>query len=288
MTDLDLHVGVLGATGLVGRCVLAESRRTGWSVTAFSRQSTRLSEVGVSWQLLSRSEEPTERISYWICAAPIWVLPDYFQMLESCGVRKVVAVSSTSRFTKDQSSDLEEQSLAKRLTDAEYQVKSWAERRSVEWVFLRPTLIYGLGRDKNISEIVWFISRFGFFPLFGNARGLRQPIHAEDVAAACIAALHRSDAANRAFNISGGETLTYRNMVTRVFDALGRRPRALNVPLWMFSLAVALFRLIPRYRHWSAAMAERMNRDLVFDHVDATRALGFKPRGFVLTPRDLP
>ena len=167
-------------------------------------------------------------------------------------------------------------------------VHAWAEQSGIEWVVLRPTLIYGLGRDKNISEIARVICRFGFFPLLGRAQGLRQPIHAEDVAAACVAALQAPNAANRAYNISGGETLAYRDMVARVFAALGRQVRLVTVPLWAFRLAVAMLRRLPRYRHWSAAMAERMNRDLVFDHADAARDLGFKPRGFVLTAKDVP
>jgi uncharacterized protein YbjT (DUF2867 family) len=77
-------------------------------------------------------------------------------------------------------------------------------------------------------------------------------------------------------------------MVARVFAALGRPARLVTVPLWAFRLAVAMLRCLPRYRHWSAAMAERMNRDLVFDHTDAARDLGFKPRGFALTAEDVP
>ena len=61
---------------------------------------------------------------------PIWVLPEHFLVLEASGARRVV---------------------------------TWAKSRGIEWVILRPTLIYGLGRDKNISEIARFIRRFSFF-----------------------------------------------------------------------------------------------------------------------------
>lgn len=288
MANLSQHVGMLGATSLVGHFLMAEPSLAGWQVTAFSRQPTPQPTAGVSWLRLGHTGPLGERIPYWICAAPIWALPEHFVLLESCGVRKVVAMSSTSRFTKDQSADLQEQEVATRLAEAEDLVQSWAEQLGVEWVILRPTLIYGRGQDKNIAEMVRLIRRFGFFPLLGKAQGLRQPIHAEDVAAACVAALQASVATNRAFNIAGGETLTYRDMVGRVFDALGQQQRWLAVPLWSFRLAVALVRLFPRYRHWSAAMAERMNRDLVFDHADATRVFGFKPRVFALTKGDLP
>lgn len=288
----DLRVGVLGASSLVGRCVLPLLIAAGWRVVAFSRQPVQSTD-GTEWRVLPPSPlAPLPRgervVDYWICVAPIWVLPDYFSLIEASGARRVVALSSTSRFTKVGSGDTAESAIAAKLIESEARVQAWAEDHGIEWVILRPTLIYGHGRDKNISEMARFIRRFGFFPLLGRAQGLRQPIHAEDVAAACVAALQASAAANRAYNISGGETLSYRDMVARVFVALGRPARFLTVPLWAFRVAVAMLRRLPRYRHWSAAMAERMNRDLVFDHTDAARDLGFRPRGFALTAGDFP
>jgi len=288
----ELRVGVLGASSLVGRCVLPLLRAAGWQVVAFSRQPV-ASRDGVEWRLLSPFP-PTplpqgERgVGHWICVAPIWVLPDYFPLIKASGARRVVALSSTSRFTKVGSGDTAENAIAAKLIESEARLQAWAESRGIEWVVLRPTLIYGQGRDKNISEMARFIRLFGFFPLLGSAQGLRQPIHAEDVAAACAAALQAPKAANRAYNLSGGETLTYREMVTRVFTALGRPRRMVTVPLWAFSLAMAMMRRLPRYRHWSAAMAERMNQDLVFDHAEAARDLDFKPRAFALTEEDVP
>jgi len=292
----ELRVGVLGASSLVGRCALPLLRAAGRQVVAFSRQSV-ASRDGVEWRVLypsppaphlPNSPRGERGVGDWLCVAPIWVLPDYFPLIEASGARRVVALSSTSRFTKVGSGDTAENAIAAKLIDAEARVQAWAEGQSIEWVVLRPTLIYGQGRDKNISEMARFIRRFGFFPLLGSAQGRRQPIHAEDVAWACVAALQAPDAANRAYNISGGETLAYREMVARVFSALGRPARLVTVPLWAFRVAVAMLRRLPRYRHWSAAMAERMNRDLIFDYAEAARDFGFKPRGFALTAEDVP
>ena len=282
---VELCVGVLGASSLVGECLLPMLSKAGWRVVAFSRRAAE-SGLGVEWRQLPFTEVAAE-ISHWICVAPIWVLPDYFALIEAAGARRVVVLSSTSRFTKVGSGDTAEQATAAKLIDGETRLQAWAESRGIELVILRPTLIYGIGRDKNISEIARFIRRFGFFPVLGEAKGLRQPIHAEDVAGACLAALQGSDVRSRSYNISGGETLTYREMVARIFTALGRRPRLLTVPRWVFRLAVTMLRCLPRYRQWSAAMAERMNRDLVFDHADAVRDLGFKPRTFSISPEDI-
>ncbi|HQT31334.1 MAG: epimerase [Hydrogenophilales bacterium 17-64-65] len=276
---------------MVGEGVVPLLVHDGRHVYAFSRKTAdRKTEADVTWRqldVLSPTQPATPRIKDWLCVAPVWVLPQYFSMFERYGARRVVALSSTSRFTKTDSSDPAENAVASRLAEGEARLRTWAESKGVEWVILRPTLIYGRGRDKNIAEIARFVGRFGFFPLLGKAMGLRQPIHAEDVAAACVAALNAPAAANRAYNISGGETLPYREMVRRVFAAMQRRPRLVTIPLGVFRMAVACLRVFPRYRHWSAAMAERMNRDLVFEHADAARDLGFSPRPFRLAPEDV-
>lgn len=297
-TTVQNRVAVLGATSVVGLCLVQTMAQTGWQVTAYSRRAPKQFINGVTWQRLPSTQYPSAQppapqinagvTPNWICVAPIWSLPDYFDLLDTQGAVRVVALSSTSRFTKDDSSDPQERAIALRLAQAEESVQEWAQSREVEWVILRPTLVYGLGQDKNIAEIAHFIFRFGFFPLFDQANGLRQPIHVTDVVGACISALQAPCVANRALNISGGETLSYRDMVLRVFIALGRRPRLLTVPLWVFSLALTLLHFLPRYRHWSVSMAKRMNVDLVFDHAAAARDLNFKPRKFLLTTNDLP
>lgn len=285
-------IGLLGASSLVGECVMPLLIHAGGHTFAFSRKPPDWKrEGGVTWlqlpgPFLGHSKDL--RIKTWLCVAPIWILPQYFPMIEAYGASRVVALSSTSLFVKDDSSDPGEQDIARHLAEGEHALRAWAENRGVEWVILRPTLIYGLGRDKNIVEIARFVRRCGCFPLMGRAMGLRQPIHVNDVAGACIAALNAPMAARRAYNISGGEALPYREMVCRVFAALGKRPRLVRVPLWIFRVGVAVLHLLPRYRHWTVEMVERMNRDLVFDHADAARDLCFSPRPFQLLPEDLP
>jgi nucleoside-diphosphate-sugar epimerase len=289
------RIGILGAKSLVGKFLIPLLVRDGRQVKAFSREAVAQKEEGIEWQQLDESffsantsADTIGIIELWICVAPIWVLPDYFRLLRGLGARRVVALSSTSRFTKDDSSDHGERVTAQNLAEGELRLQAWASANDVEWVILRPTMIYGRGSDKNICEIARFICRFGFFPLFGSAKGLRQPVHAIDIAGACYAALERPEAANKAYFLAGGETLSYNDMVCRIFAALGLRPRLLHLPLWIFTVAMTLLRLLPDYRHWTKEMAARMNRDLVFDNADAKRHLNFSPRKFELIAEDLP
>lgn len=285
----DRHVGVLGARSLVGECLLPILLEAGWKVTALSRQSMVSTHPGLEWRQWPANGMNVDcPIEHWISLLPIWILPEFFSLLERYGARRVVALSSTSRFVKVESSEAWEREQAALLAGGEQGLQEWAEPAGKQWVVFRPTLVYGLGRDKNIAEIARFIQRFGFFPLFAGGRGLRQPIHASDVAKVCAAAVGNVAAANRAYDISGADTLTYRDMVVEVFRGLGRRPRLVPVPLWSARVALSLVRLHPRYRHWSIAMLERMGQDLVFDHKDAAHEFGFLPAAFVVRSADLP
>lgn len=283
------HLGVLGARSLIGECLLPLMLEAGWKVTALSRHSMVSNHPGLVWRKWPADGMDVDRpIGHWISLLPIWILPEFFPLLERYGAQRVVALSSTSRFVKVESSEAWEREQASLLVFGEQYLQDWAESAGKHWLVFRPTLVYGLGRDKNISEMARFILRFGFFPLFLDGRGLRQPIHSSDVAKVCAAAVDNVLVSNRSFDISGADTLTYRDMVAEVFRVLGRRPILVTVPFWSAKLALSLIQLHPRYRHWSAAMLERMGQDLVFDYSPAARYFAFQPKRFVLKPEDLP
>jgi uncharacterized protein YbjT (DUF2867 family) len=134
--------------------------------------------------------------------------------------------------------------------------------------------------DRNVTLIARLIRHFGVFPLLGKGSGLRQPVHADDLAAACVAVLDNPASFDRAYDLSGGETLSYRQMVERIFAALGRPPRFLPVPMAAFQMAMSAIARLPRFRDFNAEMARRMNEDLVFDASAARRDFGYAPRPF--------
>lgn len=289
----NARIGLLGATSLVGERLIPLLVENEWQVSAYSRKKMKGNDGPVEWRQITLlpanlSSKGEETIPYWICLAPIWVLPDYFDLLKACGCKRIVVLSSTSRFTKTDSNDSKEREAAVRLAASEQVLQTWAEAHQVEWIVFRPTLIYGYGKDKNITEIARFIGRFGFFPLLGAATGLRQPVHADDIASACLTALSTPEMTNRSYNLSGGEKLAYKEMVERIFLSLNSRPRLISIPLPAFRLAIACLRVLPRFRNWSASMAERMNQDMIFDHSEARRDFNFSPRPFCLSKKDLP
>ncbi|HHO48448.1 MAG TPA: NAD-dependent epimerase/dehydratase family protein [Desulfobacteraceae bacterium] len=271
----EQRTGVIGASSFAGERLLPLLEHEGHAAVPFSRKGG-----GGTFSLAAGPTEVAGSIPNWIYVAPIWTVSHHFPLLEHFGCRRLVALSSTSRFTKRESSSAADRALASRLREGEEEVAEWARRERRTVVILQPTMIYGLGKDKNVAVIARFIKRFGFFPLFGGGSGLRQPVHVDDVASACLAALNIPEGEVRTYVLSGGEVLSYRTMVERIFTALGRKPRIIHCPLPLFALAVSLARLFPSGRELTTEMAVRMNRDQQFDHSAAAADLEFQPRPF--------
>jgi len=274
----SFDLGVLGASSPVGDCLLETLASHPCRVCAFSRrvECDKAGSVAPIWQAPGMV---SLQIPSWICLAPIWVLPDYFDWLLACGVRRIVVLSSTSRFAKHDSPDVAERCIAERLAQAEERVELWARLHRIEWLILRPTLIYGSGRDRNVAFMMRFVKRWRVFPLAGAGSGLRQPVHVRDVARACMQALNSSLDA-KTYNLSGAECLSFRDMVERCSAAVGVRPWLPSIPLGILHTLLWVLALLRPQAGWSPGMADRMNRDQDFDHSSATRDFGFCPQPF--------
>jgi nucleoside-diphosphate-sugar epimerase len=107
---------------------------------------------------------------------------------------------------------------------------------------------------------------------------LRQPVHADDLAEAALDAAASPEAYNRAFDLAGGEILTYRKMAERVFEGLGRKPRIVLTPEWLWRLAFVLVH--PLLPGATAQMGARMSDDLTFNNGPAKRSFNWNPRAF--------
>jgi nucleoside-diphosphate-sugar epimerase len=271
---------VFGGSGQVGAAVLARLLQAGWTVDAPSR-APRSPLPGVRWLEGSFGEMPGVARGYdaVLSCGPL----DHFArwMVEAdVATPRVVAFGSTSLAVKRGSADAAERGLAARLADAEDAVFAAARARSARAVVLRPTLVYGAGRDRTLSRIAAIARRYHLFALPAGATGLRQPVHVDDLAATAVAALDAEDAGGRGYDLPGGETLAYRDMVARVLAALEPPARLVEVPAPLFAALAATLRATGRLQGFGAEAQARLREDLVFDMAPAAAELGHAPRPF--------
>lgn len=274
---------VLGASSLVGPFLverLTDAGRTGICTGRRSESGETRLTPAFTWRRLDVTDpadwavEPGTAV---LSLLPLWLLPALLPRLSCAG--QIVALGSTSVLVKSDSADPAERDLARRLGEAESEIVAFCGSAGLRWTILRPTLIHDGRRDANVTAIARVIRRFGFFPVGAPASGLRQPIHADDVAAAMLAALGNDRAAGKSINLPGSETLTYREMVRRVFVALDRPVRIVPLPVPLLAAGIGLVRRVTGVEY-SPALFARMNQDLSFDDSEAVRCLGYAARPF--------
>jgi len=275
---------VLGATSQIGVYVVRHLLSSGAAVLAVSREeSLPFSHPNLLWLKQDITRADFSLGGYLadvvICCAPQWHLSKIIPTLAACEVKRVVAIGSTSIFSKAASHNKFEKVLVAKHTRAEQEIANVAEGQNIAWTILRSTMIYGLGLDKNVSSLMHFIRRFGFAVIYPPAVGRRQPVHAEDVAVAALQAASSEAACNKSYNVSGGEILAYRDMLLRIFEVMKCPPKIIATTLFPLMLAIA--GVVLRRQYLTRDLAYRMNEDMVFFHDDAARDFGYHPRAFL-------
>jgi nucleoside-diphosphate-sugar epimerase len=190
-------------------------------------------------------------------------IPAVVQSLETAGVRRAVFVSTTAIFTT-----LPAPSKTVRLA-----AEAAVQASSLDWTILRPTMIYGTARDRNISRLLRYLRRWPVFPVCGNA--LWQPVHVEDVASAVVAALDAPATSRRAYNLGGAAPLRFTELLHTAARALGRRRLLLlPVPVGAAVLAARLSRIV------TPEQIRRLAEDKAFSITPAAQDFGYQPRTF--------
>jgi nucleoside-diphosphate-sugar epimerase len=268
-----MTVLVFGGSSQIGHFLLPRLLASGEAVLALSRQP-RPAQAGVTWLqgTLPDRMPGLPPLSAIISFGPLQGLADWLAQATLADAPRVVATSSMSAESKRDSGVPAERVLARRLRDGEAALAAACERHGCAWTVLRPTLVYGAGLDQSLTPIARRAMRLRLFPLPAG-RGLRQPVHADDIAQAVLAALECPAAAGRILPIGGGERLRSGEMFARVRRSLPRATVPLPLPAWLLRLGQ---RALPPLR----GPLSRLDSDLVADNGELQRLLGMRPRPF--------
>jgi nucleoside-diphosphate-sugar epimerase len=210
-----------------------------------------------------------------IVISPLWVgtlaqlIPDLPKP------RRVISFSSSQIYTSESRTAIE---------SAETTLRIYCNDAGISWTIFRPTMIYCPPIDRNVTAVARIIRKLGFFPLSGTGSGLRQPIHAEDLAMAAVDAIGSNAAERRLFDLPGGETLRFRTMVARIFKALHMPPIMVPIPRFALNLSARALPSLIKSTGLPDGTIERvialMDSDMVLDAAPAQAAFGYSTRPF--------
>jgi uncharacterized protein YbjT (DUF2867 family) len=121
-------------------------------------------------------------------------------------------------------------------------VESGLAQSGSPYSIVRPTWLFGGGRDVLVNNIAWILRRMPVFPVpgegpfgLGAARYRVQPVHVEDLARLCVQAA--GDDGDTVIDAAGPEQMSFAAAVALVRSAVGGFAPIVPVPSQLMALA---------------------------------------------------
>jgi len=275
-----VKVFVTGATGFTGSRTVPLLLEKGWQVHCLYRESSNrdvLLQPEIQWHLGSL-EDPQEMIyAMQGCDALVNIASLGFGHAETivhsaqkAGIERALFISTTAIFTKLNSSSKNTRLAA----------EAAIQNSDLAFTILRPTMIYGSPRDRNMVRLIRWLQRFPLIPILGKGNFLQQPVFVDDVAQAIIQCLEQPETIGKSYNIAGKKALTYNEVIDTIAAILDRKIYKLFLP---DKVAVIFLRLLEKMKipfPIKAEQVKRLNEDKDFSYEKARKDFQYQPRSF--------
>lgn len=279
-TYLPRRLLVVGGTGHTGERLCRRLARSGVEVRVLTRNpdgpvARALAEEGCvvvegdtlrRW-LLWDAMDGCEAV---VSCAHIRSAEAVVQACSRCGVERLVAMSSTRRFSRVESRTVGEVLAGEAI----------AMDSHLAWTVVRPTMIFGGKRDGNMTRVVDWIRRRSVVPVVGGGKALVQPVFVEDVVAALMECLRRSGAVRKVYTLAGPAPFPLADMVREVAAALRRDVRIVSLPVPLGLATIKVLPMVARRLGVDRAAVLRTQEDKAFDISEARTDLRFDPMPF--------
>lgn len=269
-----------GATGFLGEFVLKELVSKGYDVTCFVRKTSNIETIkklGIKYVYGELDDyksicEALEGKDVLVNIASLGFghAPNIVNACEEKNVKRTIFISTTGIFTK-----LNPASKIIRL-EAERLIKE----SSLDYTIIRPTMIYGTPRDRNMWRLVKYLKTLSILPILGNGKYLQQPVYVKDLANVIVKVYENPISVKKAYNISGAKALTYNDVVDVTAKALGKKVIKIHIPMKLSYYLLRLYEKISKKPKLKAEQVLRLNENKDFSHEEAKRDLGYNPLSF--------
>jgi len=204
--------------------------------------------------------------------AGIYQSKNVMQATVKAGIKNAVFVHTTGMFSRFKSASAE-------YIEIESEVLKHRDKMNI--TILRPTMIYGTSRDRNMYKLVDYLCRHKFFPIFGRGKNLMQPVHAQDLGDAYYDVINNWDVTqNKEYNLAGKYPIEYIELVRTVEDYLNTNTKNVKIPIWISLIGAYLYNFVSKSAMISVEQVRRMMEDKIFSYEDAQHDFEYNPMSF--------
>jgi nucleoside-diphosphate-sugar epimerase len=277
-----MKIFVSGGTGFTGSYVLPLLLKNGYEVRCLYRPGSDRSiplraQPKIEWalgdlsdpQTLSSSMQGTDALVN-IASLGLGHADSILRAAKEAGIQRAVFVSTTAIFTQ-----LNAKSKKVRLA-----AETAIESSGLKYTILRPTMIYGSPRDRNMWRLIRFMRYSPVVPVFGDGNYLQQPIYVGDVAQAIVSCLCNDQTIGKSYNIAGKAPLTYNQVIDTIAGLMNKRIWKIHIPSAPVVSLLKFFESLRIPFPMKAEQVLRLNENKNFSYEEAERDFGFSPLSF--------
>jgi len=150
---------------------------------------------------------------------------------------------------------------------------------SLNFTLVRPTLVYDREGGLEFKMYADFVKRYPILPLLAGGRARKRPVHVEDLLSGLVAMAANPVTYGKTYNLSGGETLTLRELAALLLERQGLTKPVLIVPASLGRIAARAWGLLNRRPLLMEHTIAGLTQDADLDPSAAMQDLGYRPIG---------
>lgn len=190
------------------------------------------------------------------------------------GVRRLILVHTTGIYSQYKAAGEEYRQI-----DA--YVYKVCRHNDIVLTILRPTMIYGNAKDRNIIRFVKMVDKLPIMPVVNKAKYELQPVHYSDLGKAYYAVLvNEHTTAGRDFILSGKQPILLSDIFKVIGQNLGKSVRFISVPYWIAYSGSWVIYCISIGRIDMREKVQRLCEPRAYPHEEAVVAFGYDPMSF--------
>ena len=275
-----MRIFVTGGTGFTGSQVIPLLLKNGYEIRCLHRRESDRSPLPhpeIDWVEGDLSE--TQALASSMRGADVLVniaslgvghADSILHAAQTAGIQRAIFISTTAIFTQLNAS-------SKRVRMA---AELAIQMSGLNYTILRPTMIYGSRRDRNMWRLICLIRYSPVVPVFGNGNYLQQPIFVDDVAQAVVSCLGSAQTINKSYNIAGKNPLTYNEVIDTIARQMKKRNWKIHIPVKPVVSVLGFFERLHIPFPIKAEQVLRLNENKNFSYEEAQKDFGFTPLAF--------